>query len=263
MVAALARRIDRATTIAIVALALATFATTSLLLFRPTIEAESVGTIHLKDGAVTTVKILDGAITQEKIADNSITGPKIAPNAVGAGKIAEGAVGSEEIADGSIVNADISPDAAISGAKIAANSITSQQLDNGSVTSVELADGAVTSPKLANGSVTLEKLAPEALARMPTLPLGTENLANNAVTYEKMAIKIKAGKSLVKDGDKIAHELGRIPTSVVLTLSDVDEDNWTVFVRSVNAENIEVGLLVDGASWENKENVYWIAVYTP
>jgi hypothetical protein len=51
----------------------------------------------------------------------------------------------------------------------------------------ELADGSVTTPKLADGAVTPAKLASEALARMPLLPLASENLANGAVTTSKLA----------------------------------------------------------------------------
>jgi hypothetical protein len=78
----------------------------------------------------------------------------------------------------------------------------------------ELADGSVTTSKLADGAVTLAKLAAEALARMPVLPLASENLANGAVTTSKLADN---SVTLAKLASEVVSRLGAPGYGLVTT----------------------------------------------
>ena len=58
----------------------------------PAVPENSVGTIELKNGAVTNAKIADKAVTGAKMADSTITAGKLASNAVSTAKVADKAI---------------------------------------------------------------------------------------------------------------------------------------------------------------------------
>ena len=62
----------------------------------------SVGTEHLKDGAVTEPKLADDAVTTAKIKDSAVTNTKIAANAVTEAKIKNDAVTEQKIKNGAV-----------------------------------------------------------------------------------------------------------------------------------------------------------------
>lgn len=64
--------------------------------------ANSIGTEHLKDGAVTESKLADDAVTEAKIKDGAVTNTKIAANAVTEAKIKNDAVTEQKIKNGAV-----------------------------------------------------------------------------------------------------------------------------------------------------------------
>lgn len=222
--------LEKPIVIAIVAVILSVAAIASSVVLKPapfTLEDGAVTTAKIANNAVDNTKLADNAVTENDIADGAVTGSKIASGAVDNTKLAGNAVTSAKILDNSIQNIDINDAAGIAGSKLANYSITNLQLGNNCVTENKIAD--------------------------------------NAVTYSDMAIKIKAGMTAVANGGAIAHGLGVTPTSVSLTLENkaATTDNFVIYVRGLNAENITVGITKNGAAHEASENIYWIAIYTP
>jgi hypothetical protein len=146
--------------ISVVAVILSVVAIGSAVILKPTatIGVGAVGNSELADNSVTGAKIASGTITDSDIASAGVS--KIANNAVGSGQIAD-------------------------------NSVTLQDLNSAVVAVItgleNIADNSITSAKIANGAVALAKLAADVLARMPTLPIATDNIANGAVTSGKIA----------------------------------------------------------------------------
>lgn len=190
----------------------------------------------------------------------------IGAGAVGTNELADDSVTGDKIVDGTITDADITStgisriaDDAITSPKIAeADGTTGQDTNTGSgVKTGHIQDSAVNSAKIADDTIS------------------TIDIANGAVTYDKMAIKIKAGISEVVDGGTITHGLGVVPTAVVAT--PVNKPGWpdwiyNVNVASVNATSFTVSFAgrpdpsAAGIAWQQittPENVHWIAVYTP
>lgn len=66
------------------------------------VSAGSVGTLELKDAAVTSVKLANGSVLSAHLAANSVTTDKILNGAVTAEKIAAGALGTIHFAENSI-----------------------------------------------------------------------------------------------------------------------------------------------------------------
>jgi len=236
--------------ISLIAVILSAAAITSSVVLRPApflLENGAVGSAELANDAVTTVKIADNAVDSDKLADNAVTtndiansavtGSKIASDAVDDTKIASGAVGTTELADNAVTSAKILP-SAVDGTRILDNSIRDADINDAA---------GIAGSKLANYSVT------------------NLQLDNNCVTENKLAIKIKAGMTAAANGGTIAHGLGAVPTSVSLTLENraATTDNFVIYVRGLNAENITVGITKNGVAHGASENIYWIAIYTP
>jgi hypothetical protein len=252
--------------IALVALILAVISLVSVFVKPMTVGAGVVGADQIKDGAVTENKLADGAVTANKIGSNAVGNTQLADNAVVSSKIAAGAVTSAKILDGTISGADIA-DGAIDNTKLADNAVTGSKIASGAVGNTALADNAVTVNKIVNGVVTLAKLAAEVLARMPVLPLASENLADNAVTSAKMAIKIQDGKDNVSGTSTtitFSTAFPGVPTVVATLAGEITNENIAISIANVTVANFTVRLRINGAEVAAPgENIYWIAVYTP
>lgn len=225
------------------------------------IQAGQITADKIAAGAVTADKIDAKAITAEKIAADAITAEKIGAEAIEAGHIksgtitskqihantitaesgiiAEGAIGTTQIADGSITDAKI-VDASITNAKIgslSANKITSGTLDCAKVTVANLAADNITTGTL-NGWV------------IPTL--GTEKIANGAITglkIENGAVVTDKIKNDAITADKIvsgAVTAGKIAAEAVTTnkilTGAVTADK--IAANAVTANKIDVANLV-------------------
>lgn len=137
----------------------------------------SVGTLQLRNGAVTDAKVrrgslrytafargqvaradlhgiraggvLTGTYPRPGLARGSVRAAQIAAGAVGSSEIAAGAVGPTELAAGAVRASDIA-NGSIGASKIAPNSIGQGQIARGGVGSSEIAAGAVGTSELAH-----------------------------------------------------------------------------------------------------------------
>lgn len=95
-----------------------------------------------------TAGVQAGSIDTDALADGAVTTPKLANSAVDTDKINNGAVTTNKIADN-----------AVTGTKFANNSITTAKLANSSVTSEKLGYLSVGTINIQNGAVTSEKIS--------------------------------------------------------------------------------------------------------
>lgn len=230
-----------------------------------------------------------GSVGENELADNSVTSAKIADGTIIDADIND--AGISKIKDGAIVPADLSSavtDMITGLAEIANNSITSEKIANDTITTADLANDSVTGDKIVNDTITGSDIATDAVGsdEIAAGAVNTSELANDAVTYDKMAIKIKCG--LEQDavyGDTIYHNLGYIPTSVVVT--PVYNYTYTYIgenavihanVNNVTATSFDIALWIEVEYWMGMpwflhkvdgtldypaQDVYWIAIYSP
>jgi len=160
---------------------------------------------------------------------------------------------------------------------ISNDSITSQKIKDGEIGTNDLANDSVTSIKIKDGEVKNADIASGAV--------DTDELANNAVTYAKMEIKIKSGmETSAIHGKTVYHGLGTTPTSVILTpvynsvlgsgnavlhanVYNVDDDSfqialWVELENTTTHNPPQFIDKVDGSTW-GPQDVYWIAIYEP
>ena len=181
------------------------------------IAAEAVEAEKIKAGAVTADKIAAGAVTAAKIAAGAVTAEKIAAHTITAGLlaaglitadsglIATGAIGTAQIADGSITDAKI---VGLTASKITAgtidasvvyiNNLTADNITTGTLNGAripvlgteKLADGAVTGDKVAQNAITADKIVAGAVtaAKIASAAVTTNKLAANAVTAAKIDV---------------------------------------------------------------------------
>ena len=137
----------------------------------------TVGTLQLRNGAVTDAKVrrgslrytafargqvaradlrgiraggvLTGSYPRPGLARGSVRSAQIAAGAVGRSEIAAGAVGSSELAAGAVRASDIA-NGSIGAVKLAPNSIGQGQIAKGGVGAAEIAAGAVGTSELAH-----------------------------------------------------------------------------------------------------------------
>ena len=176
----------------------------------------SVDTEALAGDSVTTDKIVDGTITDDdvissgisKIAVTSINGNHINDNVIDFNHLTSDLhdfiTGIDEIADGSITSE-----------KIADLTIETEDINNSSITSAKIADGTINS----------------------------EDIGNNEITYSKMETKIRFGTISVTSNETINHNLGGIPTAVIVT-PIFDDSNYIIHANIVDITNTQftVGL---------------------
>ena len=258
--------------IAVVALLVSIAAISSALVVKPELEIGigGVSEKELQDDSVTSRKIADGTITDEDINDTGIS----------------------KIADGAITMGDLSSavtNAITGAAEIANNSITSGKIANETIATVDLANDSVTSEKIVDGEVKSLDIATGAVGsdEIESGAVDTDELATDAVTYDKMKIKTKCGLATnVVHGSRVTHNLGFVPTSLVVTpVYDPTSEGGTVVlhanVYNVSTNSFDVALWfeieypfpvnplrlekVDGDPGDpvQSADVYWIAIYSP
>ena len=146
----------------------------------------------------------DDSITGDNIQDNSIHGDKLIDKTVDGGrKIEDGTIDTDQLANGAVVDSKIERLTITGGASgsIGIDTITEENLAPGSVGASELQpikgssleDLTITDEKIANvdgskinnDSITAEQIADSAI--------GTDQLASNAVTSEKIATETIQG----------------------------------------------------------------------
>ena len=172
------------------------------------IAAGAVTAEKIAAGAITAAKIAAGAVTAEKIAAHTITAGLLAAGLITAdsGLIATGAIGTAQIADGSITDAKI---VGLTANKITAgtidasvvyiNNLTADNITTGTLNGAripvlgteKLADGAVTGDKVAQNAVTADKIVAGAVtaAKIASSAVTTNKLAANAVTAAKIDVE--------------------------------------------------------------------------
>jgi hypothetical protein len=150
------------------------------------IQAGTVGTLQIADGAVTDAKVAAGLSGGKLIAD-SVTAREIAVDAITASELADGAVDTAAIVDLAVTNSKLA--AGIDGAKLIAESVTSAQIAINAITASELADGAVDTPAIQDGAVVSVKIANAAVGAVQLADGGvtTAKIADAAVTGPKLA----------------------------------------------------------------------------
>jgi len=256
--------------IAVVAFILSIAAISSAVLISPTsLSAAAVGTEELADNSVTGQKVVDGTITDDdidtfgisKIKSRSITGAKILNNTIALAHL------TNDLADAITCAVDIANDS-ITGDKIKNGTIKTNDLADNTITSAKIKDGEISSADIANNAVTSSEIASGAV--------DTSELSNGAVTYDKMNIKIKFGhETNVYHGKTITHDLGAIPTSIIVTprFNSSLPTNATIIanVFDVGSNTFRVAMSVcvdggniakvDGSTW-GAEQVDWIVIRT-
>ncbi|MCR4886306.1 MAG: hypothetical protein K5919_05260 [Clostridiales bacterium] len=171
------------------------------------IAAGAITADKIAAGAITAAKIAAGAVTAEKIAAHTITAGLLAAGLITAdsGLIATGAIGTAQIADGSITDAKI---VGLTASKITAgtidasvvyiNNLTADNITTGTLNGAripvlgteKLADGAVTGDKVAQNAITADKIVAGAVtaAKIASSAVTTNKLAANAVTAAKIDV---------------------------------------------------------------------------
>lgn len=128
----------------------------------------AVGSDELQDGVVTNPKLATSAVTESKLADNSVTNPKLADNAVSTSKLQNLSVNSAKLVDN-----------AVGQNKLDSNSVTSLKIVNGAVTEDKLSPNSVGNSKLKDGSVSTAKIQDTSIVRskMASSSVGVGQLA--------------------------------------------------------------------------------------
>ena len=166
------------------------------------LDAKSVDTAQLADGAVEALQINTGAVTEAKIAtdavetakikDLAVTGDKIATGAVTHAKIGADAVDDSNIQDGSITESKIYEGSINEGhlqmncvteEKIATDAVTEAKIEASAVTNTKIGSGAVTEAKIGSGAVTESKIGAKAVtnSKIGDKAVDTLQLADGAV----------------------------------------------------------------------------------
>lgn len=119
------------------------------------------GTLTITDpnGPTANLAVAQNAIGTLHLRDGAVSGSKIENDAVGAEKIQNGAVGNAKIQDDAVSAIKIQ-DYAIGSSKIATAAVGGEKLQDAAVSTEKIADLSVTASKLANGSVTAGKVSP-------------------------------------------------------------------------------------------------------
>ena len=280
--------------IASIAIILSIVAIVLAVVIQPSIDIgeETVGTNEIKNNAVTSNKVLDGSLTDadiinsgiSKITANSITGDMIISNAItfshlsndvvasitGQVNISNNSITSEKIVNKEVKTEDLDDDC-----------ITTGKIKDGDVRSIDIAADAVGSSEIAANAVGSSEIADNSITHtdIESGAVRTAELDNDAVTYDKMKIKIKYDKKdNVYNGIQIAHGLPGIPDSVVVTpiydpsiesgnyilhanIISVDATYFTIALMYTNTTSGTISVVPNSSPW-NTIDIYWIAIFT-
>lgn len=111
------------------------------------LQEKTVGTVNLRDQAITSDKIEDGSIIHVKLGVSSVWGDKLGLEAVSGGHIKVSAVSAGHLDSNSVITAKIAT-GAVTGPKIAVSAVSAGHLDSNSVTTPKIGTSAVTRDKL-------------------------------------------------------------------------------------------------------------------
>ena len=191
--------------------------------------ADSVGEVHLQDGAVSQDKISDGAVTDSKIA--AVDGSKITDGTVTDAKLAAGIDGAK-LTDGTVSDSKIS---SLNGSKLVAGTVTDDALASG-INGGKISDGTVDNDalasgidgaKLTNGSTPVSKLDPAGFSDGIELD-GTVKHTNEIVASTANGITFDAQGHITATGAIQATELPIATTDTVGAVSVPPESGLTV-----------------------------------
>lgn len=146
------------------------------------LKANSVGSKHIRDGAVKRAHVRDGAIDSSKVLDESLGAADIGADAVGGSEIATDAVGSGEIAPGAIGSSKIQT-GAVGSPEIATNAVGSSEIADDAVGRFEIAPSAVGSDEIADGAVRAAAIGAGIVLRKGQGAVSLENVEHNGA-YE-------------------------------------------------------------------------------
>lgn len=151
------------------------------------VNKNSIGTEHLKDGAVAEKKLADDAVTEAKIKDGAVTNTKIAANAVIEAKIKNDAVTEQKIKNGAVTLDKLSSgvqaslgyaDSAIRKVKVNGTELTP---DANKAVNVTVATGT------ANGHIAVNGVDVK-VAGLGTAAYETKESFDNAIADAKKAV---------------------------------------------------------------------------
>jgi len=259
------------TTLAIVAIALSIIAIIFSVFISPaiTLGSGAVGQNALADSSVSSSKIVDGSITDADINNNGIS--KIGANSVDSNQISNNSILLNDLnyeTINSLTGLNVIENDSITGIKIANFSINSSDLANNSITSQKIVDGAINNSDMGSNSIGSDEIINGSIAEA--------DIDDDAVTYDKMNIKIKYGVATNKyNNTSISHGIGSTPICVIVTpdYGSFGSGNATVYanVFDIGSSTFKVALWyqVIGSSGPlypvlsgDPVDLYWIAIYT-
>ena len=141
-------------------------------------------------GTVGTVNLRDAAVTNDKLATNAVNGAKIANLSVSTGKLTNKAVTTAKLDDNAVTGAENGQDTTVASGKLAYNTVGTVNLRDSAVTETKINDSAVSTDKIANNAVTGAENNQDtatAAGKLAYSTVGTVNLRDSAVTEAKLA----------------------------------------------------------------------------
>jgi hypothetical protein len=136
----------------------------------------SVGSRHIKPGAVTSSDLRNGGVRVADIGAGAVTTPKLGEQAVTAGKLAEGSVDGQALRAGAVGTAKLG-DGAVSSQKLGLGAVLGANLANGSVLNDKIAAGAVNGESIADGALGTEDFS-SAIPAASATATGDQSIPN-------------------------------------------------------------------------------------
>lgn len=235
--------------------------------------------LTLGSGAVDQNALAEGSVTSSKIVDGSITDTDI--NNLGISKISDNSINSNDIVNDSILYNDLNSNTInfLTGLNAIANdSITSEKIANFSISGSDLANNSITSLKIVDSAINNSDMGSSSIGSDEIIngSIGEVDIDDDAITYDKMNIKIKYGIATNRyNNTSISHGIGSTPICVIVTpiYGSFSSNNATIYanVFDIGSSTFTVGLWyqVIGLSGPlypvssgDPVDLYWIAIYT-